>query len=1218
MKLNFKSFFAKKSVKLASIITASVLVVAAVTTTLVVTLTKKPAPDTENPTVYTTRELFDLVSDSLFAGKNLSEQNVVALFADVDASVNGEDYQIKVRGNLNRNALSESGLLFQFYNSAGVLTFGFYYINGKVYLDPGNGGTKIYLEDFDGTMPAELARNILNSVGDLSSVKLGEALSLDSVVDSLIDAVLGDSAIRIEGNKKYIEIQLKINDLIAIVKDVINTIDVDAMIETATGLHTNITGFLNDLEIPQINGILKAELTGEDLTSIELDLSAPDTNVVVAADVHIYDHSIDLELPEDISSFAPYSFTNIQFEMALDAQAQDFDLGKIINLIAGAGTVPEDVLMINGNLPLDIVVKADLSLNDSLKNLVLFEIYRGTGRSDKVLSAYFLHGSLYINLQNLAPSLINLPNLKIDVVDGIGGVLGMFTNMNAGSGLADLLNSTQLVNYSVSAGSSPARDMSLFVNKLASILGLSDNLYEENGKIGLTLDKNMLDLIYDLLPEGTIDFTNWGELSVVYDKAAKTLSLNVDLSEFGVGLDAVLSDINIGPAPQGLKDYLDSAVSQDTYISVLTSDGSINPDFVKKLAETLLNIDFETSFDLNVAPGSYNIGDLLGLFGVDQDVYLNLPQGIDAAATLTLKTKFDLYNGANTVIQVEFNYDDSGIGLYYLNNNLYLDLRNIGKPLNTVSVNTPVLKYEGLDLTAAINDFVDGLIPNNGGGGGGGEGGEGNGESSPSANLELLLSGLTLTGTGFTYNLTNAILVHILSLVGIEADLPEIGQIVLGYDDHLYLNYNYGEIISLSATLNEFSLGYAVPQVPEFVATYLTAGDVLLAILGNLDIEGSILLGAENADLAPIINSLVGSEIIPAGLFVLNGQVAYTFTLKAALDRRDNGLNKAAFEIFASGAFVGGVYLQGDTLYFRLSEVLRPYIDLPNLKYEGIDISSGLNNLLTRLDEYAPALSGYLENNKTPFEVGPGETSISLTADITALVTGLLGRDIGAVSATVDLSNTRFEISLDDISVALALDSVLFGYENGTPISFPGFAGYVNIIENGRISRELVNAVAETLFNIDLSATFRLDVEAGDYNVGSLLSLFGIDQAIDLHLENGIHGTATLAVKTKLDLTDPDNTAISVELDLGGTLVALYYYQGAFYLDLRGLYRVNNTTIINMPVLKYEGVDLTAYVNGLLNGLFAGNGGAAAKAAAEAKAKVPAIRRPISGFSSPA
>lgn len=412
--------------------------------------------------------------------------------------------------------------------------------------------------------------------------------------------------------------------------------------------------------------------------------------------------------------------------------------------------------------------------------------------------------------------------------------------------------------------------------------------------------------------------------------------------------------------------------------------------------------------------------------------------------------------------------------------------------------------------------------------------------------------------------------------------------------------------------------------------------------LGRLAFDANIDLNANNFDVASFVNSIVGEEVLPENLIIINTKedlmlkVRLDLKLKPESDGSDDSIGY--IELYNKNDMskvLLGIYLKDTNLYINAENLLLSEANAPvltNFVVENVHVSSFLSAQIDSLkktieDLVADINGGTVTPKGSPESVVVGVSSESnhLSPTISSIITlasklagfeNNIKVDGDSIVATIDknffdILNTKYGANIyvgdfgkADISINFAekgLDSLglsIVDNKNNNPINIllDNFTyGIINenyldrineMIESAEYITSVDNLLLEMLSEFSVSGKLLIDTNDTSIDirniVNSILILSGqrFNIPINLNIDKFV-SSYTVNVMWSLDYKNYLNTDLLFEIKAyDNTLVGLYADDGVVYLDLAG---------VGLPKLSLRNTTLAYEFTALIENLIKGS-----------------------------
>lgn len=236
------------------------------------------------------------------------------------------------------------------------------------------------------------------------------------------------------------------------------------------------------------------------------------------------------------------------------------------------------------------------------------------------------------------------------------------------------------------------------------------------GMIGMTIPFTLPDAIKDI------------ELKVNFEKG-KPLDSIVATAKLGTGTSTLSGDLKIHNLGIG---YEDADLEKRVEDAIKSAESTGHTSSVRALLDTILGgTHIQAGLSVEIKKGKYNLATLLAHLGMPfllkddntyEEVMWEVTHDFKADLQLVVQLALDKNNSASSQMVVEIKTGAAGIafggnhkilvapnttliGLYYYNNNIYIDASGI----KILGISLPKLVINNLNLTAILNGFLGSL-----------------------------------------------------------------------------------------------------------------------------------------------------------------------------------------------------------------------------------------------------------------------------------------------------------------------------------------------------------------------------------------------------------------------------------------------------------------------------------------------------------------------------
>lgn len=735
-------------------------------------------------------DILNAIVGGLTSGDNLHSEYTTTLTVP-DGSGGSIDYSIQYASNVKRGIINQGeydydlGLVIRNETEnkgiVGLYITDEYGVPGGLYVDTnpddttGETGSVYLLEDFNSDyllaliekMPSVLPDTINGLVGGLDIFDLLFSLALGAT-GSITPDGNGNTVYTMSFNPTTLT---SLGGLISGLGSAIpflSAIDLAPLFSYLEDIIPDSTFSISGTMDSSGNLIsIDSSFTNHDTGEVSYDLKG---GTIVRTDRNEESLSI---IPSKVQNYAnTYSFGHIQLSAGvtldtLGAPQGHVDIAALINTFV-PGTLPEGVLMLEADLDyrLDLAIDLDIAQkpysqdeqdgNVKDESVIAVEI-KDTKNNDKVIAGvYYREGYLYVNIGQIAEGLtgsaavwngkgfaipFDLPalikNIKAVAVDFLDEFFG--TDHGQITGETDLAKAEGAV-----VGLALAQDGNVYISQdwanlfitifqVLKIENASDWVSitqgEDYDSLNITIDKALIDSVLTAISGFGVNTSG----ITIPDFGTGTIS-------FTSGSDG-LRDISVGLALNGLDlgikfdtlELLKPIEKGDTsfaeYVDGVLGDKSQYTSNLNDLVASTLAAGLTGSIGLDISfnEGTYNLGDLLSVFGLDlgdlkievqndADLDLSLNAGLYIDETDYKKSAMYLQLYANKAFSLGSadggNIIEQGVvvGLYLYENEVILDASG----LKILNVKLPVYKItpDDFDMAALIASLLA-AIPDN-------------------------------------------------------------------------------------------------------------------------------------------------------------------------------------------------------------------------------------------------------------------------------------------------------------------------------------------------------------------------------------------------------------------------------------------------------------------------------------------------------------------------
>ena len=642
-----------------------------------------------------------------------------------------------------------------------------YGVPGGLYVDTDpddSEGSVFLLEDFNADYLLALVEKLPSVVPDalqdlISSLISGVNIN---VIDVLLDMALqatGNMTVDADGNEVYtlsfnptalLELDALVTPLLGALLDSIDLAPLFSYLGDVIPDSTfTLTGTVDkNGNLIKLGTSFVNHETGEALYDIE--------NGAITITDRNEDH-ISL-IPSKVQNHAnTYSFGHIQMSAAVKLGTQQasggaIDIASLINTFV-PGTLPEGILTLDADLDyrLDLAIDLDIAQKpysegedeENIKDESVIAIEIKDNKTDAVMAGvYYKEGYIYVNIGQVLGGLtgatnvwqgkgfkipFDLPSLikavKDVAIKYIDGFFGTDHGMITGETDTEALSS-------VVTGLAMAQDGNVYISQdWANLIGTVLAVLKINGgenwvdivegpdydTLTVTIDKALIDSVLKAVAGfgadiSSVQIPDFGTGTIAITSGADGLrDLTIGFNSGGLDLQIMLDKLTlVKPIEKGDKtfaEYVDGVIGEGEYTS------SINDLVMSTLSGGLKgSIGLDVSFN----EGTYNIGDLLAVFGLDLgDLRIEVESNPKLDLTLEAGIAIDETNYAKSSLYLKLNANENFtlasegedyiikkgtvLGIYLYDNKIIIDVSG----LTILGIGLPVYKISSEDLNAA-------------------------------------------------------------------------------------------------------------------------------------------------------------------------------------------------------------------------------------------------------------------------------------------------------------------------------------------------------------------------------------------------------------------------------------------------------------------------------------------------------------------------------------
>ena len=456
-----------------------------------------------------------------------------------------------------------------------------------------------------------------------------------------------------------------------------------------------------------------------------------------------------------------YSFGHIQMSAGvslstLSAPGGMVDIAQIIGIFA-PGILPEGVLMLKADLGyrLDLAIDLDIAQKPYSpgeeevedESVISIEIKDSKNNDAVVAGVYYRQGYIYVNIGQIVSGItgadiwngkgfkipFDLPSMigaiKEVAIEAIDGFFGTDHGMITGDTKLEGLNGDTSIVTSLAM----AQDGNVYIS--SDIVGLFTTIFSvlkiegadrwvqitegaDYDTLSVTINKELIDSVLTAISGFGVDVSGvnipdfgTGTISVSSGSSGLrdlTIGLDCNGAQLQIALDKLELVKPIEKGDASFAEYVDGVIGDTQYTS------NLNDLIVSTLAAGLKG---SVGLDVSFKKGTYNIGDLLAVFGLDlgdlkvevqTDAELDLSLNVGIAIDETDYEKSSLYLQlhANSNFTLSSNTDENTdeyiikegtvLGVYLHENQIIVDVSG----LTILGIDLPVYKISSEDFNA--------------------------------------------------------------------------------------------------------------------------------------------------------------------------------------------------------------------------------------------------------------------------------------------------------------------------------------------------------------------------------------------------------------------------------------------------------------------------------------------------------------------------------------
>ena len=872
---------------------------------------------------YTAAEAFAIIVESYDKKLNITD-SVGSFSVTTNLYLGDEKYIALISGNIMTD--SDSEFVFSLKDEQGTNVFSMYVIGDKLLLEISD--TKVHIKDLDLSTIASkfLGADYEEIYGSIASVK-----------EVIYAMLIGDVSNVTVDNIETINIEVKINEAINLVLDIVYTTGVDGLMELANiTLPSNIDleFLISNIRVPELSVMLTTIIEDGVNKEMNLIIDIDKDNIYnINATVDFYKDKQNIGIPEDVSAFESFSLTDFQFNVNLDLDSEKMDIGRLVNLIAGKEIMPVNKIVFSSSVGYNLKIIADLDVNDNSKNLALMELYYGD-TSQKMIAGFYLNGdTLKLNIEETLPNYIGTPNLIIDDIDvssslksieqAISSTINGFIDGVVPSTSKQVITTASYDNNKLK-GISP--DIGSFIHILAGTVGFSDNIIVNENTAKIIINQSFFDVLKQMIPTVNV---RWPLDDVIIDVNFEELdihdiNISLDDSSLNTNLNINLSDIEIGYKP----------IAIDAQIEIATAGKIYANSMSELITENLKGVNLESDISLDINAGEYDFANILKMFGINTPaIDISILENFKFDAKMKLQFTLDEDNPSNTKLLFELVTDKDNVfgkagrlvGIYVTDNYLFVDFSNI----KIANIKMPKIGFE-VNITDAIMNAINDIdfagLTNDS------NEKQTRGVSSHDIELlDLLYLDIILNEKALLFKATSQAIQSLLKDFGMIIDLPTFDvTAVLDLVGTINVNISEGTSFDFNMKVNEFKTGKENMdiQLPELDENDYQGNleKIMLDKFSNFEIKGEFTVDSQEGEikLQNIINNILASSGIranfPINLNLSDKSTIFHIDIAWALDMDSPDKSTLKAEISTHhDKLVFGLYVQDGVVYADLT-----------------------------------------------------------------------------------------------------------------------------------------------------------------------------------------------------------------------------------------------------------------------------------------------------------
>lgn len=549
----------------------------------------------------------------------------------------------------------------------------FFLDKGKFYINAG--GKSLYLEDVDFRWLIEqiqkissiddLLGKVLSLIPnlDLPSLKIKDLISMVSLLIFQVEEYTFDKNTGIE----TINLRFVPDQLIETVKGLLSETDLDGALATAgIDLGFSLNDYIASFTFPKVKVNITASLKNGRLFDggiVELNVNDYIDDIFNMQTNSVFKNEAIDFIPENISTYVPFGLLKLRFDTTFALEANNVDVGKIVNFFAGKQMLPEgkDGLILNADLGLTVKLKVDIRLKEveneegelTDESKLLLEIYGKHNPSAPMLGVYLQNSEIYVNIDNLinmaegniklAPknikfSSLNLSKYLSNLIEQAKNVVSeLMDKVFVQNPDSQEAQKTVLTVASTEEGKSYiSPTLGTIIDLIRNATGFGDFITTDNDSIDLTFNNELLAKIKEKYGVNIPDYEDFGKavLSVqLGEYGLDNISLTLDMkNQFGLSGLIKIENFMYGFKDENIDKLIPEAIKGKEYVSNARD----------LIFSAMDDIDMQLGLNLKVPKGTYNLAFIFESLGIKlPDMPLQVSQDMLLDLTLDLQLQLD-------------------------------------------------------------------------------------------------------------------------------------------------------------------------------------------------------------------------------------------------------------------------------------------------------------------------------------------------------------------------------------------------------------------------------------------------------------------------------------------------------------------------------------------------------------------------------------------------